>query len=214
MASVLSVNVGTLRPLTRADDDVTGIDKRPVTTPVRIVTPELGGQSGLVGDRIASARHHGGPDQAVYAYAREDLDAWERELGRPLRAGAFGENLTTSGVDCTDAVIGEHWRIGADVVLEVCVPRIPCNTFATWLGERGWVKRFTGTAAPGAYLRVVTPGTVTAGDRIAVVDRPDHGVTIGLTFRALTTQPELLPRLLAADALPAEAKRRAAVRTT
>jgi MOSC domain-containing protein YiiM len=213
MTSVLSVNLGTLRPLASADDGITGIDKRPATGPVRVVTPDTGGQSGLEGDRIATARHHGGPDQAVYAYAREDLDAWEHELGRPLRAGAFGENLTTSGVDCTGALIGERWLVGTEVVLEVSAPRIPCNTFAGWLDERAWVKRFTRQAVPGAYLRVIVPGTIAAGDPIAVIDRPGHDVTIGLTFQALTTRPELLPRLLAADALPDKAKRKVAART-
>src|SRR4051794_20401706 len=118
MVSVLSVNLGTLRSLASADDGITGIDKRPVTGPVEVRAPGAGGESGLVGDRIASARHHGGPDQAVYAYAREDLDAWERELGRPLPPGSFGENLTTSGLDATGALIGERWRIGAEVILE------------------------------------------------------------------------------------------------
>jgi MOSC domain-containing protein YiiM len=102
----------------------------------------------------------------------------------------------------TGALIGEHWQVGDRVVLEVSLPRIPCRTFAGWLGERGWVKTFTQRAVPGAYLRVVAPGTVRAGDPVTVAHRPDHDVTIGMVFRALTTEPELLARLLAADALP------------
>src|SRR3954451_21221523 len=148
MASVLSVNVGALHRLTGADTGITGIDKRPVTGPVKVLAPDARGVSGLVGDRIASARHHGGVDQAVYAYAREDLDDWERDLGRPLASGCFGENLTTSGIDATNALIGERWRVGAEVVLEVSVPRIPCSTFAGWIGERHWVKTFTNRAVP------------------------------------------------------------------
>jgi MOSC domain-containing protein YiiM len=213
MASVLSVNLGALHPLVEADDGITGIDKRPVSGPVTVLAPGAAGVSGLVGDKIATARHHGGVDQAVYAYGREDLDDWERELGRPLAPGCFGENLTTTGIDTTNALIGERWRIGADVVLEVSMPRIPCNTFAGWLRERHWIKTFTNRAVPGAYLRVVAPGLIQAGDPIVVVDRPDHDVTIGVTFRALTTAPELLPRLLVADALPRKVTRRAAART-
>jgi MOSC domain-containing protein YiiM len=213
MASVLSVNLGSLRKNPHDARDLTGIDKQPVTGPVEVIAPSAGGISGLVGDKIASARHHGGPDQAVYAYAREDLDNWARELGRPLASGSFGENLTTAGIDPTNALIGERWRIGAEVVLEVSVPRIPCGTFAAWLGERRWVKRFTERAVPGAYLRVVAPGTIQVGDPVLVVSRPDHDVTIGVTFRAVTTTPALLPRLLAADALPESVRRRAAART-
>jgi MOSC domain-containing protein YiiM len=159
---------------------------------------------GLAGDRVYDVRHHGGPDQAVYAYAREDLDWWAAELGRPLPSGVFGENLTTQGVNVNGALIGERWRVGPDVILEVSCPRIPCRTFAGWLAETGWVKRFTRAARSGAYLRVIQPGEIQAGDQVDIVHRPDHDVSIEVVFRALTLEPELLPRLLAADALPAE----------
>ena len=101
---------------------------------------------GLVGDRVYDVNHHGGPDQAVYAYAREDLDRWEAELGRPLANGNFGENLTTADLDVNGALIGERWRIGPDVVLEVSCPRIPCATFQA-AGACGWIKRSPGRAA-------------------------------------------------------------------
>ena len=168
---------------------------------------------GLAGDSICSEIHHGGPDQAVYAYAREDLDTWAGTLGRPLRHGTFGENLTTEGVDVTGALIGERWRVGDDVELEVTYPRIPCNTFAQWMAEKGWIKRFTAQATPGAYLRVLVPGRIMAGDPVTVVHRPDHDVTIGVTFRALTLHPELLPRLLAAEPLPDKLRRSVLRRT-
>jgi MOSC domain-containing protein YiiM len=134
----------------------------------------------------------------VYAVAREDLDDWERELGRALANGGFGENLTTEGVDVSGALIGERWRIGPDVVLEVTSGRIPCATFQGHLGEQRWVKRFTAKGAPGAYLRVIEPGEVRAGDAVEVVHRPDHDITVALQFRAVTTERGLLPRLLAA----------------
>ena len=208
MALLESVNVGAAVASEHADIGVTGIDKRPVSEPVEVRDPGAEG-GGLVGDRVCDARHHGGADQAVYAYAREDLDAWAADLGRPLRSGLFGENLTTLGMDVTGALIGERWRVGEHVVLEVSAPRIPCRTFAGWLGERGWVRTFTRRAVPGAYLRVVRAGHIRAGDPVTVLDRPDHDVTIGLTFRALTNESELLPRLLAADALPEELRQRA-----
>jgi len=139
----------------------------------------------------------------VYAYARGDLDTWQLELDREIGNGAFGENLTTQGVDVTGARIGERWQVGSNgLVLEVARPRVPCRTFAAWLAIQGWIKTFTNAAIPGAYLRVIAPGTVRAGDSIVVVDRPDHDVTIGLVFRAITLEPTLLPRILEADALP------------
>ncbi|WP_174537319.1 MOSC domain-containing protein [Micromonospora chalcea] len=203
---VISVNVGRPQPNPWKGIGATGIDKRPVDGRVAVTAPGPKGTGavGLAGDRVYDVAHHGGTDQAVYAYAREDLDHWEAELGRPLADGCFGENLTTTGLDVNGALIGERWRIGPDLVLEVTCPRIPCGTFQGWLGERGWIKRFTEEVRPGAYLRVITAGSVGAGDPVEVVHRPDHDVTVALVFRATTLETELLPRLLVADALPEE----------
>ena len=199
---LLSVNLGsrTHVPYTDHPEGVTGIDKRPTDAAVRVSAPGAKGigASGLAGDEVCDTRHHGGDDQAVYAVAREDLDDWERELGRTLTAGVFGENFTTLGVDVSGALIGERWRVGPEVVLEVTSGRIPCRTFQAHLGEERWVKRFTAQGAPGAYLRVIEPGEVRAGDTIEILHRPDHEVTVALQFQAVTTRRELLPRLLAA----------------
>jgi MOSC domain-containing protein YiiM len=205
---LLSVNVSKPQPNLWKEASTTGIDKRPVDGPIAVSAPgpKGTGSVGLAGDRVYDVKHHGGPDQAVYAYAREDLDGWEVELGRPLGSGVFGENLTTVGLNVNGALIGERWQIGPDVVLEVSCPRIPCATFQGWLGRDGWIKRFTQAALPGAFLRVLAPGDISAGDPVKITRRPDHDVTISLAFRALTLESDLLPRLLAADALPEEAK--------
>jgi MOSC domain-containing protein YiiM len=140
-ATVISVNLAVPRSNPAKPGKVTGIDRRPVAGPVRIEAPgpqesRSGSGSGLDGDTIGDRVHHGGDDQAVYAYAREDLDAWEADLGRALPAGVFGENLTTRGIDVTGALIGERWRVGGQVTLEVSAPRIPCGTFAHWMAEQ------------------------------------------------------------------------------
>ena len=197
MASVLSVNVvHAVVPDTLGDLDLTAIDKRPRQERVQ-VTVALPGHVGLAGDEIRDTRHHGGPDKAVYAYAVEDLQWWAGELGRGLHPGCFGENLTTSGLEVTGAVVGEHWRVGDDgLVLEVTYPRIPCKTFQGWLGEPRWVKRFYAHGAPGAYLRVRSQGTVGAGDEVEVVHRPGHGVTIGEVFDLQQADSARLQQLL------------------
>jgi MOSC domain-containing protein YiiM len=201
---LLSVNIGQPRANPWKPVSLTGIDKRPAAGPVMVTSPgpKGTGEVGLAGDRCYDVKHHGGTDQAVYAYAREDLDAWGAELGRDLANGVFGENLTTTGIAVNDALIGERWRIGPDLLLEVSCPRIPCGTFQGWLERDGWIKRFTQAALPGTYFRVIAPGPAQAGDHVVVEQRPRHSVTVGATFRALTTEPELLPSLLAADALP------------
>ena len=211
VATLLSVNLAHPRDNHGRTVRLTGIDKRPVTGPVRLDVP-ADGASGVGGDLIGDGSVHGGGDQAVYAYAREDLDTWSAELGRPLAGGQFGENLTTLGLDVTGALIGEHWRIG-EVLLEVSAPRIPCATFTRWIGEPRWVKRFTERGLSGTYLRVLEPGQVQAGDTVEVVHRPAHDVTIGVTFRALTTEPELIHRLVGIEALSAEIRAKVARRT-
>jgi MOSC domain-containing protein YiiM len=204
---VISVNVGRPQEKPWAGIGRTSIDKRPVPGRVDV------GRLGLAGDQVSDTRHHGGVDKAVYAFAREDLDAWGRDLGRGLRDGAFGENLTTRGIDVNEAEVGEQWRVGTSL-LEVCSVRTPCRDFAGWLGENGydnsrWVRRFAAVGRPGPYLRVLEAGDVAAGDPLEVVHRPGHGVTVALMFRAVTTERDLLPRLLVVDGLTEEARRRA-----
>jgi MOSC domain-containing protein YiiM len=185
----------------------TAIAKRPVQG---VVAVHL---LGLAGDQVADTKNHGGPDKAVYAFAREDLDWWARELGKPLPDGVFGENLTTHGIDVNEALVGERWRIGT-ALLEVASIRIPCSVFASWMGVSGyhngrWIRRFTAVGRPGPYLRVLEEGELAAGDEVVVEHRPDHDVTVSTMFRALTTRRELLPELLAVDGLVAEARARA-----
>jgi MOSC domain-containing protein YiiM len=202
---ILSVNLAVPELSTAKRVGITGINKQPVNGPVAVRAPgpkTTGLHSGLVGDQIFDIGHHGGDDQAVYAYAREDYDWWEANLDRVLPGGVFGENLTTAEVDVNGAVIGERWRIGASLVLQPTFGRIPCATFQAKMAEPQWAKRFTRENRPGAYLRVVEPGDVEAGDPLMVVSRPAHGVTIADAFRAYTTEPKLLPELVEIEGLP------------
>ena len=181
-----------LLPLPGRKPHRSGIDKRPVPGPVAV--HELG----LDGDVQVNRKYHGGEGQALYAYAQEDADFWIAELGRELPPGRFGENLRTTGLDLTGALLGEQWRVGT-ALFEVTAPRIPCANFARFWDEPQLVKRFTARGATGAYLRVLERGEVQAGDAAHVIHRPDHGITTGRAFRILTTQKsrvvELAPAL-------------------
>jgi MOSC domain-containing protein YiiM len=200
-ARITSVNLGKGVARPYATGPLTAIDKGPVESiEVRDPGPKHGGLgSGVLGDDIGDPRHHGGVTQAVYAYAREDLDWWAARLGRTLASGAFGENVTTLGVDCTHARIGELWRIGG-VTLQVQGPRIPCATFAGHMGERGWVKRFSAEGRTGAYLSVVSPGVLKPGDGVAV-ERPSHDVDVLMAFRAFMGDLEAARTVLDARVL-------------
>lgn len=205
MGLIDSVNIGRAEPNPFTEIDSTGINKLPQAGRVEVRAPgprAEGFGSGLVGDFVGDRRNHGGDHKAVYAFQREDLDAWSDRLDRELPNGFFGENLTTTGVDINASVLGEIWRVG-ETELRVTTPRFPCNTFRGWVGEKGWLRLFTLDARPGVYFEVLTPGTIGAGDAITVLHRPDHDVTISLVYRAMTTDRDLLPNLLAAgDDLP------------
>ncbi|MEJ5889105.1 MOSC domain-containing protein [Pseudokineococcus marinus] len=163
-----------------ARGDVTAIDKRPLDGAVDV------GLLGVRGDVQADRQDHGGPDKAVYAYAQEEADHWTGVLQRELPPGLFGENLRTTGVDVDGAEVGERWRVGPRLEVEVTMARTPCQTFARHLGEERWVRRFTERGRPGAYLRVLVPGEVRAGDPVEVLSRPGHGVTTSAFFAERT----------------------------
>ena len=197
---MVSVNVGRPQQLSvrRGRPLMSAIGKAPVSGRVRVAGVNV------AGDDQADRRVHGGPDKAVYAYASEDIAWWSAQLDRTdLRPGIFGENLTTAGVDVTDAVIGERWRVGT-VELEVCQPRLPCSKLALRMGEPTMVKRFAQASRPGAYLRIAREGELGAGDAIEVVHRPAHGITVRDVFSAILLDEALLERAASAPALPAD----------
>jgi MOSC domain-containing protein YiiM len=197
VARIVSVNVGRPAPLThrRGRPVLSAIGKAPVSGRVRVEGVNVGG------DDQADRRVHGGPDKAVYAYAREDTAWWEEELGRELGPGAFGENLTVEGIDVSGAVVGERWRLGT-VELEVCQPRFPCFKLGLRFGDPQMLRRFTLAERPGAYLRIVREGEIGAGDVVEVGARPDHGITVALVARAVMIDDGLLARAASAPALP------------
>ncbi|MFJ4206854.1 MOSC domain-containing protein [Paenarthrobacter sp. NPDC089675] len=192
-ASLLAVcRVHQLLPDPEGSVGVTAIDKRAVEGPVKVH------KLGLHGDVQASRKDHGGEDQALYAYSQDDADFWSAELKRELPPGIFGENLRVAGIDATGAVIGERWKIGMDVEVEVTSPRVPCATFQRVLGEPQWVKRFTAEGRVGTYLRVIKTGSISAGDHVHRVFVPKHGVTVGQWFSEPTA--DMVQVLLDAEA--------------
>jgi MOSC domain-containing protein YiiM len=199
MGRLVSVNAGRPREIgtRRGRPVLSAIGKAPVDGRVRVAGVNV------QGDDQADRRVHGGPDKAVYAYAAEDTAWWESELGRELGPGAFGENLTVEGVDVTGAVVGERWRAGT-VTLEVCQPRLPCFKLGLRFGDPGMLRRFAGAGRPGAYLRIVEEGELGAGDELAVLGRPSHGITVALVSRAILGDASLLSRAAAAPELPAD----------
>jgi len=171
---VVSVNVGA-RAVIEGHLATTGILKRPIES-ARIET------LGIVGDAVCNKAHHGGPDQAVYAYGTTDYQWWSGELGLELAAGTFGENLTIEGLLSAEWNIGDRFEIGT-VVLEISAPRIPCATLGARMSDPGFPLQFRRAERPGLYFRVIAPGIVTAGDSIGVQRFEGETVSVLSVYR-------------------------------
>jgi MOSC domain-containing protein YiiM len=199
---VLSVNVGRPAPLSTGRRVVeSAIGKEPVAGQVAVRGVNL------EGDEQADRSVHGGPDQAVYAYASEDAAYWAEQLGRELPPGTFGENLTLADLDVSGARVGERWRIGT-VELRITGPRIPCFKLEARIDVPGFQRAFLHAGRPGAYLAIAAEGELQAGDAVEVVHRPDHDVTPALIVETMWLDrrrlaevepavPDMLPKLAA-----------------
>ena len=165
------MNVGGVRHVEWQGRDVTtGIWKRAVEGRVALKGVNF------AGDDQADRTVHGGPDKAVYAYAREDYDFW-RAQGMDVHDALFGENLTTEGINLAERVVGERWNVGS-TTLEVAQPRLPCYKLGIRVGDATFLRRFLAAQRVGAYLRVIAEGDIGAGDAIDVISRPAHGFTL------------------------------------
>ena len=172
---------------------LTGISKQAAAGAVHI------SESGLDGDAIVDTEHHGGRDQAVYAYAASDYAWWSRSLGREIAYGTFGDNLTIDGLP-GDLATGDRLMIG-DVILEATAPRIPCSTLAAKMQDSNFGLAFRRAERPGFYFRVLNEGDVAAGDTVVLVENPDNCISMLEQFRlsyALHPSAAELERALAA----------------
>ncbi len=174
---IVSVNIGQNRTQQIGSKlEETGIYKLPVTASVQVTT------LGMQADYIASTRHHGGPDQAIYIYGASDYDWWAQELGYKLAPGTFGENLTISDFESAVFTIGDRLHL-ASVILEVSAPRIPCATLAARMGDPGFVKRYRQAERPGCYCRVIQPGTVQTDEQVKLEKYQGEPLSILQVFR-------------------------------
>ncbi|MBX3167252.1 MAG: MOSC domain-containing protein [Candidatus Eremiobacteraeota bacterium] len=200
---VISVNSSGLKPLKMGRRTAqTGHFKEPVgAAQVEAL--------GLVGDAIGNARHHGGPDQAVYIYSAEDYRWWEGHLGRELSLGTFGENLTVSDFAGRPPRIGDIWNCG-EVRLQITAPRIPCATLAARMGDPRFAKEFARVNRGGAYARVLCGGLLECGQSVTVEPYPQPSPAVDDLF-ALWHNPQKDPQILRqALAAPLAVRARAA----
>ena len=194
--NILSVNVGQPRELQLEGRVVlTSIFKSPVQGRLKVQ------KHNIEGDRQADLRVHGGPNKAVYAYASESYSHWRQELpDSDLVFGAFGENLTLSGLTEEDAQIGDRYQVGSSV-LEVTQPRMPCFKLNLRFNRGDMVKRFWRNGHSGIYFAIYEEGELQVGDEIHLLHREVNSVSIADVVRLYKRErhdPELLERALRA----------------
>lgn len=172
-----NVNIGQERTQQNGNKlETTGIYKLPTPEPVHISS------LGIKEDFIASKKHHGGPDQAIYVYGTTDYDWWSTELGRDLYPGTFGENLDITELESAQFNIGDRLLIGS-VILEISAPRIPCGTLAARMEDPQFVKRFRHAERPGFYCRVLQEGTIEMGNDVKIESYEKETVSVIQIFR-------------------------------
>ncbi|MGI9227519.1 MAG: MOSC domain-containing protein [Gammaproteobacteria bacterium] len=200
-AKILSVNVGTPKEFEyKGRTAMSAIWKEPVTG--RISARGVN----LEGDDQADRAAHGGYDKAIYAYSMEDIAWWEQQVDRTVMYGEFGENLTTQGIGVNDALVGERWEIGS-TVLEISEPRIPCWRLGVRMNDKTFPRQFTQALRPGSYLRIITEGDIGAGDKINVISKPDHNLSVRDVFRIYTHDREEAGRILEVEQMSDDWKR-------
>ncbi len=178
-ALIHTVLTGKSRPF--RGDEASAIGKRPVAGAVAV------GALGLAGDEQADRSVHGGIDKAIHHYPADHYPHWRSRLGdAPLldTAGAFGENISTIGLDEHNVCLGDRFRLGSALV-EVTQARQPCWKLDHRFGAKGVMAEVVVSRRTGWYYRVLEPGTVQAGDALALVERPFPGWPLASLFALL-----------------------------
>lgn len=183
-ARIVSVQAGRVAPL-GPQGVPSGFGKHVVNGPVHI------GELGLEGDEQADLTVHGGPDKAVYGYALSSYSIWIRDFpehGALLTPGGLGENLTIGHLDETTVCIGDILRAGT-VVLQVSQSRQPCFKFALRFNNKHLPRAMMRNGCCGWYYRVIEPGTLRAGDEMALEARPNPHWSIARFHRLIAGLP-------------------------
>ena len=174
---LLSINTASPQQLQVGNKVVTtGIFKEPRQGPVLL------NELGLEGDTIVNKKFHGGKDQAVYLYSAADYEWWTAQLGKEIKPGMFGENLTITDFHDKALRVGDRLLINDQVLLEITAPRVPCVQFTTKMGDKTFAKKFVAAQRPGAYARVLTPGSIDVGDKIEWQPTKEDYATINEIF--------------------------------
>jgi len=195
---IISVNVGRPQRLLYQGKEVeTGIFKEPAEGEIFL------SKVNLDGDEQADLVYHGGVEKAVCVYPYEHYAYWTERLGKEMRFGAFGENLTVTRLLEDEVCIGDIFQWG-EAVVQVSQPRQPCHKLAKrydapelalWVQETGYT---------GFYFRVQQEGVVGKEHPLRLQSRHPAGITLTYANQIMhqdKKNQEGLKRILAVEEL-------------
>ncbi|PFT67569.1 MOSC domain-containing protein [Bacillus cereus] len=195
---LLSLNIGLPKEVTYGGKVVhTGINKKQVKEPVYLSFVKFNG------DGQADLVHHGGVDKAVCVYTGDHYPYWEKELNQDLVYGAFGENITVSGMSEEDVCIGDTFELGQAIV-QVTQPRRPCFKLAKKYNIPKLPLYFQETGYTGFYFRVLKEGWVSSVDTLKRLQSDPKGVSVAFANRIMHKEKqniEGVKRILEVNAL-------------
>ncbi|PEB74377.1 MOSC domain-containing protein [Bacillus thuringiensis] len=195
---LLSLNIGLPKEVIYGGKVIhTGINKKQVKEPVYLSFVKFNG------DGQADLVHHGGVDKAVCVYTGDHYPYWEKELNQDLVYGAFGENITVSGMREEDVCIGDTFELG-EAIVQVTQPRQPCFKLAKKYNIPKLPLYFQETGYTGFYFRVLKEGWVSAVDTLKSLQSDPKGVSVAFANRIMHKEKqniEGVKRILEVNAL-------------
>jgi len=206
---ITSTNIAQAKSITwNNKQEKTGIFKEPTTEPIYL------GKEDVKGDEVSNREVHGGEYKACYLFSLEQYPYWKNLYPNlDWKYGMFGENLTISGLDETNLIIGSIYEVG-NALIEITQPREPCYKFGLKFGDQQVLKQFIEHGYPGTYVRVLKEGTVKKGDDLTLIKTPENRLTTFDFFKLLYSKnkdKDLLKLAVNNVAIPIEKRQKLSV---
>ena len=170
---ILSINISEPKKVMfNGKELITSIYKKPIEGSIEVT------DVGLIGDRQADMKVHGGYDKALYAYSYKHHQTWSKEMNQDYNEfGLVGENLTIDDFDEKEIYIGDELKIG-NCLFQISQPRIPCYKIGIKMNSRDFTKKFSQSGLLGSYLRVLETGSISRGDEVEYIRKESDSMSV------------------------------------
>jgi len=197
---IVSTNIA--KPTTiifNSQEVITGIYKTPTKQSIYL------GKENVKNDEVSDRKVHGGEFKACYMFSAEQYPHWKNLYPHlNWQYGMLGENLTVSGFDESQVLIGNIYKVG-NALIQITQPREPCFKFGVKFGTQEVLKQFINHGYPGTYVRILEEGFVKTGDELILVESAKKSLTTFEFFKLLFSEEKdqkLLKIAIENDAIP------------